>query len=260
MEATTARNPARNLVIFDCDGVLVDSERLSARALHEMGTEYGFDLSPAEALAFIRGRKVAEWVAELGARRGRNLPEDFVRDFRDRAARLFTAELTPVPGVRDVVEGLTVPYCAASSAPRDKIRHTLGLTGLLPLFASRIYSAYEVGCWKPDPGLFLHAAADLGVAPHRCAVVEDSLVGVRAAVAAGMPVFGYAPPESGTADVLAAAGAVTFPAMSALPALLDSVTPRPPRPRTGPARSVSPVSTPAAARECAVRPLGPARP
>lgn len=211
-----------SLVVFDCDGVLVDSEKLSAQAVLEMAAEEGIALTPAAALALIRGRKVATWVSELEARLGKPLAPDFVPEFRRRSAALFAAALRPVPHVPRMLDELTLPICTASSAPRDKIEHTLGLTGLLPRFRGRIYSAYEVGAWKPDPGLFLHAARDLGVPADRCVVVEDSLVGVRAAVAAGMTVFGYAPPENGTAAALAAAGAVTFESMAALPALLTT--------------------------------------
>ncbi|MFR9798214.1 HAD family hydrolase [Streptomyces sp. MS06] len=211
---------AKRLVVFDCDGVLVDSETLSAQAMRELVAAEGLRFSPADALALIRGRKVAAWVAELEQRLGRALPPDFVPEFRRRAAALFTTSLRPVPHVRQVLDELTTPFCTASSAPREKIEHTLGLTGLLPLFQGRIYSAYEVGSWKPDPGLFLHAARDTGVPAERCAVVEDSLPGVLAAVAAGMAVFGYAPPENGTAASLAAAGAVTFDSMTALLDLL----------------------------------------
>ncbi|MFJ7997673.1 HAD-IA family hydrolase [Streptomyces sp. NPDC096310] len=211
----------KSLVIFDCDGVLVDSETLSARVMLEMSAEQGLDFSPDEALEFIRGRKVAEWVAQLETLLGRALPPRFVPDFRDGCTKLFAAELGPVPHVREVVEGLGLPFCTASSAPREKILNTLGLTGLLPHFQDRVYSAYEVGTWKPDPGLFLHAAADLGALPEHCAVVEDSLVGVRAGIAAGMAVFAYAPPRNATAARLAAEGAVTFSSMKELPALLD---------------------------------------
>ncbi|WP_200308201.1 HAD-IA family hydrolase [Streptomyces adelaidensis] len=217
----------KRLVIFDCDGVLVDSEKLSSQAMRELAAAEGLSFSPAGALAFIRGRKVAAWVAELEQELGRALPPDFVPEFRRRSAALFTTSLRPVPHVRQVIDELTLPFCAASSAPRDKIVHTLCLTGLLSRFEDRIYSAYEVGSWKPDPGLFLHTARDMDVPAGRCAVVEDSLVGVQAAVAAGMAVFGYAPPENGTAAHLAAAGAVTFESMTALPALLGKWSARP---------------------------------
>ncbi|MBT2384689.1 HAD family hydrolase [Streptomyces sp. ISL-11] len=210
------------LVIFDCDGVLVDSEVLSARVMREMAAESGLAIAHEDALPLIRGRKVAEWVAELAAALGRPLPDTFIPEFRRRTALAFSAELRAVPHIEQVLLTLPLPYCTASSAPAEKIRLTLGLTGLLPYFEGRVYSAYEVGAWKPDPGLFRHAAADMGTAPGRCAVVEDSVVGVRAGVAAGMTVFGYAPHGSGTDAALGAAGAITFPSMERLPALLDA--------------------------------------
>jgi beta-phosphoglucomutase-like phosphatase (HAD superfamily) len=92
-----------------------------------------------------------------------------------------------------LVESLNVPYCIASNAPADKIELSLRVTGLLPLFEGSIHSAYQIGCWKPDPALFLHAARGMGVAPEQCAVVEDSIAGVRAGIAAGMAVFAYQP-------------------------------------------------------------------
>ncbi|WP_405551862.1 HAD family hydrolase [Streptomyces sp. NBC_01171] len=209
----------QRLVIFDCDGVLVDSETLSAEVLRTM-TAPELALTSAEALALLRGRKVALWVQELGERLGRPLGEEFIAAFRRRTLAAFTDGLLPVPGVHDLLAGLSLPYCTASSAPREKITHTLSVTGLLPYFEGRIFSAYEVGSWKPEPDLFLHAAHHLGTPAHRCAVVEDSLVGVQAAVAARMTVFGYAPPGSGTAAELAEAGASVFTSMAELPALL----------------------------------------
>lgn len=212
-----------HLVLFDCDGVLVDSETLSAEVLASMAADVGVRFAQAEALAFLRGRKVATWVAELETLAGRPLGERFVAAFRSRAAQAFDAGLVAIPHVEAAIGRLAGPYCTASSAPLAKIRHTLGLTGLLPLFEGRIYSAYEVGAWKPDPRLFLHAAAEMGADPADCAVVEDSLVGVQAGVAAGMTVFAYAPGD--TAPALAAAGAVPFACMTRLPALLGAWRP-----------------------------------
>ncbi|MHC0430282.1 HAD family hydrolase [Streptomyces sp. O3] len=218
---------AGRLLIFDCDGVLVDSERLSAQVLSAMAGDLDLVFTENEALSFLRGRKVAEWVAELGDVSGRPVPDDFIPAFRRRAAERFAEALRPVPGVAEVLRDLTLPHCVASSAPLEKIHQTLGLTGLLPLFEGRIHSAYEVGSWKPDPGLFLHAARVMGAAPQDCAVIEDSVVGVRAGVAAGMTVFGYAPPGSGMAPLLRDAGAVPFPVMARLPELIDRWAARP---------------------------------
>ncbi|WP_372422235.1 HAD family hydrolase [Salinarimonas chemoclinalis] len=225
---------ADGLVIFDCDGVLVDSEIVSARVLAAMAPDLGLAFEPAEALAFLRGRKVASWVAELEARAGRDFAEHFVPAFRRRAAEAFERELRAVPRVEEALDRLAGPFCTASSAPLEKIRQTLGLTGLLPRFEGRIYSAYEVGHWKPDPGLFLHAADDMGFSPRDCIVIEDSLVGVQAGVAAGMTVLAYAPGD--TAPLLADAGASPFSCMTQLPDLLaawrdGTVLPVPPAAR-----------------------------
>ncbi|QWF85329.1 HAD family hydrolase [Amycolatopsis sp. CA-230715] len=210
---------ADRMVIFDCDGVLVDSETLSARVVVEMAERLGVSFDASAALAFIQGRKVADWVAELGTTAGREIPDDFVPEFRARCAAAFDRDLTGIEGVEAVLAGLDEHYCCASSAPPDKIRHTLGRTGLLRFFpADRVHSAYQVGIWKPDPGLFLHAAETHGVPPERCAVVEDSAPGVLAGLRAGMTVFGYAPDGTPAAD---AGDRVTwFGAMRELPELL----------------------------------------
>ncbi len=213
-------------VIFDCDGVLVDSEVLSARVLRQMAAERGVTLAQSDAFALLHGRKVATWALELQELSGRELPEDFIPEFRKRAAALFVTDLKAVPHVESVIRELDVPFCTASSAPRAKIELTLGMTGLLPWFEGRIFSSYEIQSWKPDPGIFLYAAQQLDVAPQQCVVVEDSLVGVTAARAAGMTVLGYAPHD--TADALAAAGAMTFRSMLDLRRLLSDRRDLPP--------------------------------
>ena len=145
--------------------------------------------------------------------------------FRARGAGrhggFFRRELRAVEGIHAALDAIRLPTCVASSGPPEKIRLSLELTGLLPRFDGRIFSAYEVGSWKPDPGLFLHAAEAMGVPPDECAVVEDSVPGVRAGVAAGMRVFAYAP--HGAAELegeIADERAVVFDSMLALPRLL----------------------------------------
>jgi HAD superfamily hydrolase (TIGR01509 family) len=205
-------------IIFDCDGTLVDSEQLGNQVLVDCAAELGLQLTLAEALAQFMGGRMADAVAYIEERLGRPVPKDFVDRARRRMVAAFQAELRAVEGVEPVLRGLDVPYCVASSGPRDKIELSLGLTGLLGYFEGRIFSAYEIGRWKPEPDLFLHAAETLGVAPHRCAVVEDSVPGVRAGIAAGMGVFGYA--AMGNGDALAACGARSFNRMDVLPSLL----------------------------------------
>jgi HAD superfamily hydrolase (TIGR01509 family) len=183
-------------IIFDCDGTLVDSEALSNEVLVEVVGEHGLVLSVSEALSAFRGGRMADCVAELEARLGRQLPATFVSDLRSRTAQVFRSRLRPVEGALELVRSLSklpVSICVASSGPMEKVELTLSLTGLLPFFEGRIFSSYDVGAWKPDPGLFLHAAETMGIAPRDCAVVEDSLPGMRAGLAAGMTVFAFQP-------------------------------------------------------------------
>lgn len=184
-------------VIFDCDGTLVDSELLANTILVECAARCGLQLSVEEAMQRYVGGRMADCVADLEARFGRRLPDDFVSDFRTRTAAAFRVGLKPVEGARELLQALRVPFCVASSGPAEKIELSLGVTGLLPFFTrDRIFSAYDVGCWKPDPGLFLHAARTMGIAPTRCAVVEDSLPGINAGIAARMPTFWLRPPDT----------------------------------------------------------------
>jgi HAD superfamily hydrolase (TIGR01509 family) len=210
------------LIIFDCDGVLVDSEMLGNRVLATVAGEYGVTLDPHEALTLFRGCRMADCVAALSDRLGRPLPDDFVATVRARTAAAFRAELRPVEGIVDALARVTTPVCVASSGPREKIELALSVTGLLPRFAGRIFSAYEVGNWKPQPDLFLHAAATLAVPPAACAVVEDSALGVRAGVAAGMKVIGYAPLAHDAME-LARLGATVIRNMDELPARLNAL-------------------------------------
>jgi HAD superfamily hydrolase (TIGR01509 family) len=225
-------------IIFDCDGVLVDSERLANAVLVEYVREFGLVLSLEEALAQFTGGKMADCVAELERRLGHSLPDHFVPTFRERSAAAFRVHLRPIEGVEALVKNLhqrNLPYCVASSGPREKIELNLRITGLLGYFQARIFSAYEVGQWKPDPGLFLHAAQALGVEPQQCAVIEDSRPGVQAGLAAGMQVFAYQPepaelvelaePTQAVAQdkraIQSSSGVHTFGRMTELQTMLD---------------------------------------
>ena len=189
------RDMIPELVIFDCDGTLVDSEELGTSVLLEMAGELGLHLPLRETNLLFRGWQLDRCVAQIETWLGRKLPDDFVAQVRLRTRNTFEAKLQPIPGAVELVRTLRLPMCVASSGPREKIELSLSLTGLLPYFKDRIFSGYELGSWKPDPGLFLHAARTLGVEPARCAVVEDSLVGVQAGIAAGMQVFAYQPEQ-----------------------------------------------------------------
>ncbi|MEV5957877.1 HAD family hydrolase [Streptomyces sp. NPDC051987] len=184
-----------DLVIFDNDGVLVDSEPISNRLLAAYLTELGHPTSYEDSIRDYMGsamHRVHELVLE---RTGQRLPDDFDDVFHTRVFAAFAAELKPVAGAAEVLARLAVdgvPYCVASSGSHERIRVGHRTTGLDQWFdASRIFSAQDVGRGKPAPDLFLYAAERMGVAPERCAVVEDSPLGVRAAVAAGMDVYGF---------------------------------------------------------------------
>jgi HAD superfamily hydrolase (TIGR01509 family) len=182
--------PAIDLVLFDCDGTLVDSEIVAADAWAEHCSRFGVPMTVSEALTRFKGVEMAVCMAEIERLPGgQDLPASFVSDLRALMAALLRERLQPVAGALELVQSLALPFCLASNAPREKIELCLEVTGLRPYFDGRIYSAYDVQRWKPDPGVFLHAAASMGVAPSRCAVVEDSLPGVLAGLAAGMTVF-----------------------------------------------------------------------
>ncbi|MFF9338672.1 MULTISPECIES: HAD family hydrolase [unclassified Streptomyces] len=179
------------LVIFDCDGVLVDSERLYCRVDREVFAELGAEFTEAEMVEHFVGSSKDMLTAIVEERRGRPLEPGWDAPFEQRYEDVLDAELTAVEGVTGVLDALSVPYCLASNGSHASIRKNLGRAGLLDRFEGRMFSARDVGRGKPAPDLFLHAAAAMGVPPERCAVVEDSRYGVRAARAAGMRAFGY---------------------------------------------------------------------
>lgn len=146
-----------------------------------------------EALELFRGVRMATCIAKLEQRLGRSLPDSFVPQLRRGMADAFRQQLRPIKGALELVRRCQGLKCVASSGPLDKIRLSLELTGLLPSFEGRIFSSYEIQSWKPEPDLFLHAARCLRVEPLDCCVVEDSILGVQAALAAGMRVVAYQP-------------------------------------------------------------------
>jgi HAD superfamily hydrolase (TIGR01509 family) len=212
------------LVIFDCDGVLVDTERLAVRIDVQVLAQLGWVLTEAECIERFVGRSDVSIKADIEAQLGRALADNWTEEFEHLYRAAFAAELAPVPGVVEALDRITLPMCVASSGSHDKMRFTLGLTGLYERFAGRIFSAYEVARGKPAPDLFLYAASRMGVDPSACAVIEDSRYGVEAARAAGMRAFGYAGGLTPRAW-LEAAGAVVFDDMRELPRLLANEAP-----------------------------------
>ena len=212
--------PTPDLLIFDCDGVLVDSERLAHQVLLQMLAEAGITMSLQQAYDRFMGASTEKCVALLHDLLGAAPPADFMPRYADRCFTAFREGLSAVEGIPPLLDELTLPCCVASNGPRDKMRFTLGHTGLLPRFEGRLFSAQDVQRPKPAPDLFLHAARTLGAAPARCVVVEDSPTGVAAARAAGMTVYGYAA-MTDPARLQAAGAHRVFHRMADLPALLQ---------------------------------------
>jgi HAD superfamily hydrolase (TIGR01509 family) len=212
------------LVIFDCDGVLVDSEPIASRLLAEALTELGFALTQRQVLDRYTGISMKSVLAKIEAEWGQALPADFAERMRERDYAAFRRELRPVPGVAEMLARLACPKCVASSGAPEKMALTLGVTGLMPHFAPHVFSATMVARGKPAPDLFLHAAREMGAAPADCVVIEDSVAGIRAALAAGMRPLGFAGgghAGPGYAEMLEGAGARTvFADMRRLPELL----------------------------------------
>lgn len=183
------RAPA--LVVFDCDGVLVDSETIACRVDAELFTGLGFPLTFEEIRRDFVGVSATSMCREIEARFGRALPADMPQRLLQTALDAFETELRAIPRVADALGALAGPRCVASSSSPPRIRRSLELTGLIDFFGPHLFSATMVKNGKPAPDLFLHAAAQMGVAPTECIVIEDSVPGVTAARAAGMKVLGF---------------------------------------------------------------------
>ncbi len=208
------------LLIFDCDGVLVDSERLTVRIDVEVLARLGWPLTEAEVIERFVGASDEHFRLEIERHLGRSLPPDWEAEFESLYSTAFERELRPVEGIIEALDQIVYPTCVASSGTHEKMRFTLGLTGLYERFAGGIFSATEVTRGKPAPDLFLHAATRMGVTPAACVVVEDSAIGVAAAQAAGMRVFAYAGGIT-TAEKLRRHATTVFAHMRELPGLLN---------------------------------------
>lgn len=212
-------NPIR-LVIFDCDGVLVDSERIGVRVDVVVLAELGWMMTEAEVVERFMGRTDEYMVSQIEAHLGRPLPANWEEPFQRLYREAFEAGLKPVPGILEALDEIATPTCVASSGTHERIRYTLGLTGLYMRFVGRIFSASDVLRGKPAPDLFLYAANRMGADPSECAVVEDSRYGIEAARAAGMRAFGYAGGLT-PRHRLEGIGTVVFQDMRELPRLLS---------------------------------------
>lgn len=178
------------LIIFDCDGVLVDSEMISNRLLAEHLTRYGFEINAQQCRQRFIGYSMAKVIAEVKAE-GIKLPDEFESLLKQNDQKTFAAELKPIPGIAKTLAQLVHKKCVASSGSPEKIRTNLTLTGLVKFFGPHLFSAHMVENSKPAPDLFLHAASCFDIDPKNCLVIEDTPIGVSAALAAGMPVLGF---------------------------------------------------------------------
>ncbi|WHI47913.1 HAD-IA family hydrolase [Microbulbifer sp. VAAF005] len=205
-------------LLFDNDGTLVDSEHLSSIGLAMMFENYRIKLDADELVIRFRGWKLASILSLLEEENNIKLKSNFVAAYRDIVTKLFIRELKPVEGVADALEALDGEKAVVSSGPLQKIKHALDICGLSKYFGNNLFSSYEVGIWKPDPGIYLHAAKSMGHHPENCSVIDDGPVGVKAGKEAGMKTyfFNRFNEESNTV------GVVSFLAMRELPKLIGN--------------------------------------
>jgi HAD superfamily hydrolase (TIGR01509 family) len=215
-----------DLVIFDCDGVLVDSEPIANRILVDALAEVGYAVSLEQAVEKFVGRSMASVVALVETELGQPLPDGFLDSVQQATFAVFRAELQPMRGVADAIDRINVPVCVASSGMPEKIALSLSVTGLANKFDDHVFSAAMVAHGKPAPDLFLLAAERMAAAPTRTIVIEDSLPGIEAAYAANMKALGFVGGGHTGADLirrLRAIGAEVFDDMNDLPELIDNL-------------------------------------
>jgi HAD superfamily hydrolase (TIGR01509 family) len=216
-----------DLIIFDCDGVLVDSEVISCRAHADVLTRHGYPITSEQVFDRFLGRSTRQAHLEVEAELGRSLPDDFHAHLQDELFRSFEATLEAVPDIDQALDAIAQPICVASSGSQERMRVSLGRVGLYDRFAPNIFSATQVANGKPAPDLFLFAAAQMTTPPERCLVIEDSIPGITGARAAGMTVLGFhggSHCQPGYAETLRAAGALlAFDDMRQLPDLIGRI-------------------------------------
>ncbi len=216
------------LIIFDCDGVLVDSEPLSIQVLLETMASLGLPLTATECYQMFLGRSFASLKRTLRDRFRRELTDQHIEAMRQRLSELYREHLQPIDGIALALEQLTVPSCVASSSFPERISLSLDLTGLSWYFGDHVFSATMVQHGKPAPDLFLYAADRMGVAPQHCVVIEDSPAGIEAAHAASMRAFAFvggshAAPAGLRASIAPLGPAAIFDRMAELPALIETL-------------------------------------
>jgi HAD superfamily hydrolase (TIGR01509 family) len=227
VKKTRQNNERVELVIFDCDGVLVDSEVISCRAHAETLTRHGYPITSEQVLTRFLGVSDREARQAIENEINRKLPDDFELQVKAATLQFYADDLRPIPGVDEAIAAIDLPKCVASSGTPEKIRHGLTCAGIYDRLAPHIFSASQVKRGKPAPDLFLFAAGQMRTSPERCVVIEDSIAGVTGALAAGMTVLGFnggSHCRPGYAGTLRAAGAImTFDDMRQLPGLIGQL-------------------------------------
>ena len=207
-------------IIFDCDGVLVDSEGISIRILLEQANSIGIDIDLDFAMKYFAGKSLKSCFVHMERIGGKAIPESFEAEYRKRSFDAFTADLKPIAGVIELMDKLTLDYCVASSGPLNKMEHNLNIVGLIDKFRGKMYSSYDIGSWKPEPEIFYHAAREMGYRPDECIVIEDSLAGIQAAKAGGFDVLGFL--DNPDVNFLASENVRTFSDMAILNEIITS--------------------------------------
>lgn len=205
-------------IIFDCDGVLIDSESIAIKVLVDMANDLGANMDFQESLINLKGKSLNLCMNVISKRINNPLPVHFEQDYRINTFEAFRKGIQPINGIKDIVENLNIPFCVASSGPENKIRLNLEITGLLPFFEGNIFSCYAIQKWKPEPDIFLWAAKSMGFKPNECLVIEDSVSGVKAAKFGGFDVYGYT--EHDYNNELEALATKTFDSMDVLLGML----------------------------------------
>jgi HAD superfamily hydrolase (TIGR01509 family) len=227
VKKTRQNNNHFDLVIFDCDGVLVDSEVISCRAHAETLTRHGYPITSDQVLTRFLGVSDREARLTIETELGRKLPDDFESQMKQAALQRYAEDLRHIPHINEAIAAIALPKCVASSGTPEKIRHGLTCAGLYDMLAPHIFSATQVKRGKPAPDLFLFAAEQMRASPKRCVVIEDSIPGITGALAAGMTVLGFhggSHCRPGYAQTLRAAGAtLTFDDMRQLPGLIEQI-------------------------------------
>lgn len=178
-------------IIFDCDGVLVDSESISNQVIVDLANAQGANIDLAYAIKHYAGTSLRFVKDDIERIIEKSLPSNFDQEYRRISYLKFQTDIKAIEGIHEVLDSLEIPFCVASNGPLNKMKLNLNCTGLTDYFKENMFSAYEINAWKPNPKLFLHAAETMGFTPNECLVIEDSMSGVKAAIAGGFHVFAF---------------------------------------------------------------------